>query len=162
MRLTFPTTTIASVSGAALLATLAFNKNDQVAASVNFAYDEGLHGSVRAASKTKGRECSYSDTASKHQNIHADTGVLACGVEEICVQDATSTFGGRCAVLEEQGVVVHAHRNLATSCFFSNGTAGTKCDGNTACSNGTNMAQVSCGSCIGDYACAGNLTIMLQ
>ena len=53
MRFTFPTTTIASIGGAAYLAT-----STAVAASVSVAYENP--GSIRAASKTQqGAECSF-------------------------------------------------------------------------------------------------------
>lgn len=143
MRFSFPTTTIASISGAAYLA----SSSTGVAASVSLAYEKT--GSIRAVSTAnKGAECSFVNGFKVQQR--PDMGILACAPEETCVEDSSSSAGGRCVVLEDE-FAIEAHRELA-ACTFANGTDGVKCQGVNAC-NGADTTKIGCGSCNGQKAC---------
>jgi hypothetical protein len=156
MRFVFPSATIASISGAAYLASPSATG---VAASVGVAYNEPNTGSLRATAPSKGAECSFLN-AFKNQAF-ADMGIL-CGVGETCVEDKTSFTGGRCVDLAKERIIAEKRRELApkTTCTFKNGTSGIKCDGDylgfgdSACS-GVDPDKIGCGSCIGMYACSG-------
>lgn len=68
-----------------------------------------------------------------------DIGVLGCNAGFTCVQDESSSTGGRCASIEDK-------RELQTC---------VKCQGTQACKGLTlafKNAFISCGSCIGDYS----------
>ena len=146
MRFTFPTATIASLSGVTFLTR---TSSSGVAASVSLAYKRT--GSVRAAAKSQqGAECSFSNGIQVDSS--PDTGILSCGRGETCVEDTTSAAGGRC--VRQEGVAVESHRHLAEACTYSDGTSGTKCVGTNACT-GLDTANVGCGSCIGTDACSG-------
>ena len=148
MHFTFSTSTITSFSGAALLST---STSHQVAASVSLSSQPlQASSSFKALSKAQGDECSFIN-AFKVQEILAATGILKCGAYEICVEDASSSVGGRCIALAQKETYVKAHRELV-ACTFTDGTAGVKCDGKYAC-NGANESLIGCGSCIGDEAC---------
>ena len=126
MRVVFPTTTIASIGGAAYLATV-----NAVTDIVGIAYEKP--GSIRvanAAAKTqKGSECSFEEGV---LTITPDVGVLFCGTGEMCVEDSTSQFGGRCVAFEE---TVAVQRELQC----------TKCLGVDACPVGVNQTNIGCG-----------------
>lgn len=139
MRFTFPTTTIASVSGAAYLASSA---TTIAAANVGLAYQSG---SIRAASKMRSTECSFANGFAVQRA--SDTGILECGMVETCVEDKTSSAGGRCVALEDEALV-DSQRKLTTACTFKNGTAGVKC---TNCDGTVDLNKVGCGSCIGKF-----------
>jgi hypothetical protein len=148
MRFTFPATTLASLSGVAYLAT---NPADVSAKVAGLSHETS--GSIRAASKPQGAECSFLN-GFKVQGSNADTGILICGNGETCVEDDTSSAGGRCVLLEEE-VAVESHRELvAVACTYLNGTSGIKCDGLKACT-GIDQSKVGCGSCNGPSACLG-------
>jgi hypothetical protein len=140
MRFTFPTTTIASISGAAYLASSA---TTIAAANVGLAYEQS--GSIRAASKTKSTECSFVNGFTVQKA--SDTGILECGMGETCVEDKTSSAGGRCVALEDEALV-DSQRKLETSCTYKNGTTGVKC---TNCDGTVDLNKVGCGSCIGEF-----------
>jgi carbonic anhydrase/acetyltransferase-like protein (isoleucine patch superfamily) len=145
MRFTFPTATISSISGAAYLASTA---STVVAASVGLAYEQSS-GSIRAASKTRSNECTFVNGFKVRKT--PDTGILECGMGETCVEDVTSSTGGRCVVLQDE-VLIESHRKLV-SCNFKNGTLGEKCT-NNACGT-ADQSKIGCGSCIGTNACVG-------
>eukprot|EP00956_Cyclotella_meneghiniana_P028792 scaffold68079_cov66-Cyclotella_meneghiniana.AAC.1 len=136
MRVVFPTTTIASIGGAVYLATV-----NAVTDSVSIAYEKP--GSIRfantAATTQQGSECSFEKEV---LTMTPDVGVLSCGTGEMCVEDSTSQFGGRCVASEEK-LAVESQRELQC----------TKCSGKNACPVGVNQTKIGCGSCIGDYAC---------
>ena len=151
MRFSFSATTIASISGTAYLSTTA---STGLAASVSYAYDNT--GSIRAAKKPKGTECSFVNGFKANQ--FTDTGILGCSLGEICIEDQTSSAGGRCV---KEDAFVDVHRHLET-CTYSNGTSGTKCVGTSACDSSVDTDKVGCGSCIGNKACGswtGDVTI---
>ena len=49
--------------------------------------------------------------------------------------------------------IVASQRQLSTACTFSNGTLGTKCVGDNACTFGPDITKIGCGSCIGTSSC---------
>ena len=124
-------------------------------------------GSIRAASKETGTECSFS-TSRKAPAVQADVGVLTCPEHEFCIKDATSSLGGRCVWSDEEYeyasefFVTDTHRRLAEcsgnnpsyciECTFLDGTAGKKCDGGYAC-DGADTDNIGCGSCNEYKAC---------
>ena len=163
MRLTFPTATIASISGAiALVSTMTPCR--VLCASASFAYDEEMRsGTVRAvSSKTQGIECVFVNSFDG-KGLYADTGILRCGNGMTCAPDSSSSTGGRCNTVTVQGekVAAEPQRRLdqGTACTFSNGTFGMKCVGYSACYD-ADEANIGCGSCIGEYSCLwmGNTT----
>ena len=58
---------------------------------------ENNKGSARTATKKQGVECAFVDNVTVRKSV--DVGVLSCGVGKVCVEDSTSTLGGRCEVL---------------------------------------------------------------
>jgi hypothetical protein len=156
MHFTFPAATIISLSGGSLIASLVSN---EVAKSVGFAYADqaSSSGSIRGGAKTQGDECSFVN-AFKVQGSLADPGILGCGYGMTCIEDKTSSIGGRCMNLK--GEVIEAHRQL-TDCTFANGTDGNKCVGDNACT-GADESKIGCGSCYGTKSCyqpIGDVTI---
>ena len=109
-----------------------------------------------------GDECEFIDdtkTTVSHHNpdmiLEVDTGVLnsSCGNSGVCVEDASSSTGGRCIVTiagTSSNVIAGPFNTIA--CQFADGKPGTKCDGFYACA-GFNPAYIGCGSCNGAVAC---------
>ena len=89
MKLTIATTFIAVSASAPLIST------SEVAASI--LEHENSKGSVRTAAKIQGVECAYVNGVTVRKPV--DVGVLSCGVGKVCVEDSTSTMGGRCETL---------------------------------------------------------------
>jgi hypothetical protein len=136
------------VSGVAAAASLIFKLGRGTAAPVNDDFESrstSSSGFIRATAKVlNGAECSIT-SGFVTQDSHVDAGVLGCGMGETCVEDSSSSLGGRC--------IKSLQRHLAaTNCTFANGTDGVKCDGANACL-GSNLNNVGCGSCIGKEAC---------
>ncbi len=93
-------------------------------------------------SSSLGQECSFSTSYLK--GTGADTGILGCGEPEyVCVEDALSTLGGRCAPAAE------VHRKLF------NTTCTVKCTGDRACNGSLDPSRIGNGSCCGYSACFG-------
>jgi hypothetical protein len=157
MRFTVPTTTITSLSGAALLVALT---SREFAASVSHPHKRfnASFGAFGAHVKTEGDECSY-EKAVRVKEMHLDIGILGtlgCGSGLTCVEDATSSVGGRCVSLVVAEPVIQSVVDVSLPCKYMNGTIGMKCAGADACS-GSNDTRIGCGSCIGDFSC-NNLT----
>lgn len=111
-----------------------------------------------------GDECDLIDdtkttTTVPHHNpdmiLKADTGVLisSCGNSGVCVEDASSSTGGRC-IVTIAGTFSNSQegRRQLVACTFADGTPGTKCNGSQAC-EGIDTSKVGCGSCNGYHAC---------
>ena len=148
MRLTFPIATIASISGVAFLST---STSHQVAASVSISSQPSdASVSFKSLSTSHGNECLFVNAFEK-QEIHADVGILSCAADEICVEDAKSSVGGRCMALTDLETSAKSQRELV-ACTFADGTAGVKCEGDRACKY-VDESSIGCGSCIGDEAC---------
>ena len=105
---------------------------------------ENSKGSVRTAAKKQGVECAYVNGITVRKS--ADVGVLSCSAGQVCVEDSTSTMGGRCEILvspDDEAAALEPQRERELC---------EKCTGLFACS-GTDQSKIGCGSCIGDYAC---------
>ena len=89
MKLTIATAFIAASTSAPSISTFG------VAASI--IEHENSRGSVRTAAKKQGVECAFVDKITIRKS--ADMGVHSCGVGEVCVEDSTSTVGGRCKLI---------------------------------------------------------------
>jgi hypothetical protein len=99
--------------------------------------------------KHGGGECVFNDN-----NEAVDSGILThCGETETCVKDSTSSLGGLCVDVDESYADILVERQLSTACTFRNGTPGTKCVGAYACDGHLDIANIGCGSCIGDKSC---------
>jgi hypothetical protein len=147
MRFAFPSTTIASISGVAYLAS---TPATGVTASMSVAYREPNTGSLRATATSRGAECSFLNGFKVQAS--PDMGIL-CSVGETCVEDKTSSTGGRCVDFAKEKAIAEKHRELA-DCEFLNGTQGTKCDLPTSCYN-ADRSKIGCGLCISAFACYG-------
>jgi hypothetical protein len=133
MKLFISSATVSIIQGSATV----FADNSLVSSSVDFAYE---------SSKSYLRRSEEVDVVSYQANecafgIHApaDAGVLGCEAGFTCVQDKSSSTGGRCASIEEE-------RELQTC---------AKCQGSNACKGLTTAfknANIGCGSCNGDYS----------
>ena len=112
---------------------------------------ENSKGSVRTAAKKKGVGCAFKGGIAIWKS--ADVGVLSCGVGEVCVEDSTSTLGGRCEVLVNDGAADLEPQRERELC--------EKCVGSSAC-QGVDQSKIGCGSCMGTSACgwlASDVTI---
>jgi hypothetical protein len=115
-------------------------------------------GSAANNQAAKGTECTFVNSFSQFAKA-ADAGILNCPSSFSCVEDETSTLGGRCVEVFDEASYTESyyahqsstHRNLAT-CTFANGTSGQKCVGLMACL-GQYYAEVACGSCNGKKSC---------
>lgn len=116
------------------------------------AYSEPNTGSLRATA-SRGAECSFLN-GFKVQVTSPDIGILCNGVGETCVEDKTSSIGGRCVDLVKEKVIADNHRELVSNCQYKNGTIGIKCDKMYSCYN-ADPSKIGCGSCIGANACYG-------
>ena len=106
-------------------------------------------GSIRAtASENQGTECSFVVAGIEVENS-PDVGVLSCNTGEMCVEDSTSSVGGRC-VLSGDEVALERPRLGVEECPVDK----PKCMGLYACDY-AKKDQIACGSCNGDFACFG-------
>jgi hypothetical protein len=114
-------------------------------AIVNAAYDLESQKHMTEPHSAK-EECSFISSFNL-RGADADTGILSsCSdPKQVCVEDVTSSLGGRCAFISS------GSRRLATTCT-------TKCSPASAC---TGLSQsfiennIGEGSCCGDQACVG-------
>ena len=139
MKLTIATAFIAASASAPSISA------SRVAASI--LEHENNKRSIDTVAKKQGVECALADRITVRKS--ADVGVLSCGVGEVCVEDSTSTMGGRCDVLvpdNDEAAALEPQRELHEEC--------EKCMGNNACSGVVDQSGIGCGSCIGIYACA--------
>ena len=92
-------------------------------------------------------ECAFEDSVGVPKS--ADVGLLSCGAGKVCVEDSTSTMGGRCEVLvsADDGATALEPQRERELC--------EKCVGDWACV-GVDQSKIGCGSCIGSEVC-GNL-----
>jgi hypothetical protein len=89
-------------------------------------------------------ECSFVNSGEQH--VQPDIGILCSNPNHVCIEDSTSSRGGRCVDL---GTTIAEERDLQ-SCV--------KCAGNLACANLTQAFidnNVGCDSCNGYKACMG-------
>eukprot|EP00804_Cyclotella_cryptica_P023053 CCRYP_000314-RA/>CCRYP_000314-RA protein AED:0.02 eAED:0.02 QI:17/0.5/0.4/1/0.75/0.6/5/247/213 len=157
MRLTYATTTITTTIPTVALFAITTSCHE-VTASVNLAHDHSKAHFLRAAPKNDGAECSFVNAFKVHAGV--DTGILECNVEETCIEDNTSTLGGRCFMLDKEEFVdmeiPHTASDspfLTIPCSFINGTSAFKCVGQDACLGVNDFDAIGCGSCIGMFSC---------
>ena len=139
MKLTIATAFIAASASAPSISA------SRVAASI--LEHENNKRSIDTVAKKQGVECALADRITVRKS--ADVGVLSCGVGEVCVEDSTSTMGGRCDVLvpdNDEAAALEPQRELHEEC--------EKCVGDNACSGVIDQSGIGCGSCIGLYSCA--------
>jgi hypothetical protein len=124
---------------------------------------------IGATLSNKGKECTFLNSFNEFVDRAADAGILNCDIGKTCVEDSTSSMGGRCVEILDEAAYEEAYyefglqtnqesglrisRKLAT-CTFANGTAGQKCSGVMACV-GQTYSEVACGSCNGKKSCKG-------
>lgn len=87
-----------------------------------------------------GEECSFV-TSLQLKSQEADTGILRCNPNYICVEDSLSSLGGRCVISKK------VHRNLQNTPACS-----VKCTGTDACRG---LSQDFIDNNIGDKSCCG-------
>lgn len=147
---------------ALLPTTHALRNINQLAREVN-----SLHYANGVETAQTSAECTF-------LNAFTDVGILTPCPIGTCIEDSTSSLGGRCVELfnEEDyysynsgssydggsstgGATfgIGTQRHLQT-CTLTNGTASTRCTGPLACFN-QNYATVACGSCNGKKSCMG-------
>jgi hypothetical protein len=172
---------IISISGArnaALVVSFTFN---QAVTAINL--DHVLAGSASGSlrsrtettTETRSAECALAvSPETREKDAGSDIGIFingSCKDYEVCVEDNTSSLGGRCTNFHsEEGVTrPKAHRSLSSSgpcgvnsyvscmnCTMLDGiTPGKKCDGGNGNCDGIDPSQVSCGSCNNGGACRG-------
>lgn len=116
-------------------------------AIVDAAYNFNLESQKHVIESNQAKEeCSFVASFNL-RGADADTGILSsCSdPEQVCVEDVTSSLGGRCAF------IASGSRRLGTTCT-------TKCTPPSAC---TGLSQdfiknrIGEGSCCGDKACVG-------
>ena len=138
---------VSSASFASFVAAFAaFSKahsNSAMASAVDAAYDSQAVqiGDEPVKSQPLGEECSFA--SSGLHGIVADTGILSCVEDYICVEDRRSSLGGHCIPVDGQ------QRDLEdTTCSKCNGT--NACEGLTPEFVQNNIGE---GSCCGENAC---------
>ena len=139
---------VSSASFAAALAVFAPKySNAAMASAVDAAYENEnkVEQAVdkHAKSRSLGEECSFASSGLRVDE--ADTGILGCAEDFVCVEDSRSSLGGHCVSVGVRDVSKH-HRDLQTC---------TKCTGQDACKwlNDAQKAKIADDSCCGDYAC---------
>eukprot|EP00956_Cyclotella_meneghiniana_P029763 scaffold73122_cov61-Cyclotella_meneghiniana.AAC.2 len=120
----------------------------QVAASVLQHEDGGFVS--KPSVKKQGRECIVERALKLKLRSAPDVvELLSCDIGETCVEDASSSSGGRCAVVSADGAAAMEPR-LEEEC--------RKCEGTKAC-EGLSVDfianNIGCGSCNGSIACKG-------
>jgi hypothetical protein len=144
MRFTSPTLAISYISARA--ASQIFASHEAQEATSTNEFTSSSNGSLQ-----EGAECSFANDV-KAELSDVDTGVLVCSIGEKCIEDKSSSVGGRCITIHPR-IVAENHRQLtAIPCTFTNGTKGVKCNPIDACA-GINTEYISCGSCIGEASC---------
>ena len=144
MRFSFPTVTLASISGAAVILTTSTPQS--VTAILRF-YEDTHEKSLsdqheRRATFSVGDECVK--FRSPGQQDFADVGILGCGLGMQCQSDLTSSTGARCVMLQSGGKTnrrlnidygdgsgfYEYYYSPGINCTFANGTSGIKLKGN--------------------------------
>ena len=160
------TKTIPATSFASLFSlTFAFGAANvrEVAAAASGGSTED-HASLKVARKLRrGKECSPSFQIEKNED-KIDDGILkTCPKDKDCVEDITSSLGGRCvdSAMSSESILSLSQGQLhgidearrLQGCTFDDGTAGVKCVGLDACADLTDIATIGCGSCNYEKAC---------
>eukprot|EP00956_Cyclotella_meneghiniana_P016966 scaffold27336_cov35-Cyclotella_meneghiniana.AAC.2 len=110
----------------------------------NILKNENKQGSIRA-SATENKECTVNGVEEVDvQEMSEDVGILSCDTGELCLEDSTSSLGGRCFSDPSNPVDLGPQRELCEKCVGDDA-----CDGLTD----SDKANIACGSCIGMRAC---------
>ena len=109
-----------------------------------------------SVSRSLGEECSFVSSGLRKNKNHnkADTGILGCTVDHICVEGSRSYLGGRCIPVDT------AHQDLHRDLYSGtdDDDSCTKCAGRAACKGLTQDFidnNIGEGSCCGKGACYG-------
>lgn len=138
MKLLVPSAAIVLLNSEAAV----FANKSVVATNVNLAYSSKSH--LRSSNPVLTDPSLVTGECNFPLNAEADTGVLGCAVGFLCMEDHSSSTGGRCV-----SKIENDERGLQ-SC--------TKCTGYNACEGLTEafkVANIGCGSCNGEFACMG-------
>ena len=116
--------------------------NSVMASAVDAAYENKVKQAddVHIKSRSLGEECSF--VSSGLHGKEADTGILGCAEDFVCVEDERSSLGGHCVSVHTE----HRHLQTCTKC------ADNACDG---LSQDFKDNKIGAGSCCGHYACKG-------
>jgi hypothetical protein len=126
MRFISPTLAISYISARAASQIFASHHEAHEATNTN-KFTSSSNGSLQESA-----ECSFENDV-KAELSDADTGGLVCIIGEKCIEDKSSSVGGRCITIHPR-IAAENHRQLTPiSCTFANGTNGVKCNPIDAC-----------------------------
>lgn len=91
-----------------------------------------------------GRECIFEHALKRKLREAPDVELLSCDIGKMCVEDSSSSSGGRCAIVSGDGDAAVIKPRLEDEC--------EKCAGDDAC-EGSDQDKIGCGSCNIAYAC---------
>ena len=114
--------------------------NSVTASAVGIAYNNDEKQLDINSPSAHGEECSFV-TSLQLKRPEADTGILGCKPNYVCVEDSLSSLGGRCVMGEK----VHRHLQNTPACT-------AKCTGTDACRG---LSQDFIDNNIGDKSCCG-------
>jgi hypothetical protein len=131
---------------AASQALLSIGSTTSVAKVISVAYKRESQ-KYTNQSKSATEECSFLASPNL-RGVDADLGILSCSdPENICVEDRSSSLGGRCMSLSSGRRKMQEATECDTKC-----TPASACEGLSADFIANNIGL---GSCCGDYACVG-------
>jgi hypothetical protein len=144
MRLVASTTLPAAMAASQALR---IGSTSAMASIINVAYDDEVKKRTSESYLTD-EECSFVASFNLHGvGVATDTGILCSDHEQVCVEDATSSLGGRCA-----SVTSDASRKLKGTTCTTKCTPASACEGLTQTFISTKIGD---GSCCGEKACVG-------
>ena len=79
------------------------------------------------------------------QEMSEDVGILSCDIGELCLEDSTSSLGGRCFSDPSNPVDLGPQRELCVKCYGSDACKGV---------SESDKTNIACGSCNGVGACS--------
>ena len=134
--------TIASTSLAASLSAPSISSFGVAASILEHENNQGIIGT----SATENKECTFANEVNIRKKS-SDVGILSCDMGDLCVEDFTSSLGGRCVSVSSVPVALGAQpeRQLCDKCVG---------DEYQACF-GVDQSNIACGSCMGNHACNG-------
>ena len=139
---------VSSASFAVALSVVApAHSNAAMASAIDAAYENKIvEQAADVRTRSLGEECSFASSGLRGND--ADTGILGCGMDFVCVEDSRSSLGGICV----SAAADMKHRDLQNTAACT-----TKCTGTDACTD-TEQAIIDSipdGSCCGEKACFG-------
>ena len=131
--------TIASTYLAASLSAPSISSFGVAASILEHENNQGIIGT----SATENKECTFANEVNIRKKS-SDVGILSCDMGDLCVEDFTSSLGGRCVSVSSVPVALgaQAERQLCDKCVGG-------------CVGVVDQSNISCGSCMGDGACDG-------